>query len=190
MGHEIIISKEINDLFKTGQELITRDLAIDLGQKNIFAIVEFEENNLKNFEVYKGMKLNSNNIYMNKSIYDNLSNKIFFLSSILPQGLIKYLDVGEEQNLKEICILTIETIQISMSLDLIDDLTQIQNIIFDIQKATYMTFGSLLYISKTYSGLIIRCVWGIDPGNFIDDTARAISTGILIGGLTNHYDLK
>ena len=190
MGHEIIISKEINDLFKTGQELITRDLGIDLGQKNIFAIVEFEENNLKNFEGYKGMKLNNNNIYMNKSIYDNLSNKIFFLSSILPQGLIKYLDVGEEQNLKEICVLTIETIQISMSLDLIDDLTQMQNIIFDIQKATYMTFGSLLYISKTYSGLIIRCVWGIDPGNFIDDTARAISTGILIGGLTNHYDLK
>jgi len=190
MGNEIIISKEINDLFRNGQELITRDLSIDLGQKNIFAIVEFEENNLKNFEVYKEMKLNNNNIYMNKNIYDNLSNKIFFLSSILPQGLIKYLDVGEEQNLKEICILTIETIQISMSLDLIDDLNQMQNIIFDIQKATYMTFGSLLYISKTYSGLIIRCVWGIDPGNFIDDTARAISTGILIGGLTNHYDLK
>ena len=190
MGHEIIVSKEINDLFKNGEEIITRDLGIDFEQKNIFALVEFDENNLKNFESYKGMKLNNNNIYMNKSIYDNLSNKIYILSSILPQGLIKYLDVGEEQNLKEICVLTIETIQISMRLELIDDLPQIQNIIFDIQKATYMTFGSLLYISRTYSGLIIRCVWGIDPGNFIDDTARAISTATLIGRLANHYDLK
>jgi hypothetical protein len=127
---------------------------------------------------------------MNKSIYENLSKKVYILSSILPQGLIKYLDVGQEQNLKEICLLTIETIQISMSLELIDDLTQIQNVIFDIQKATYMTFGSLLYISKTYSGLIIRCCWGIDPGNFIDNTARAICTAMLIGELTNHYEIK
>ena len=190
MGHEIIISKEINDLFKAGQELITRDIGTEFEKKSLFAVVEFYENNLKNFEAYNGIKLNNNNIYMNKSIYENLSKKVYILSSILPQGLIKYLDVGEEQNLKEICLLTIETIQISMSLELIDDLTQIQNIIFDIQKATYMTFGSLLYISKTYSGLIIRCCWGIDPGNFIDNTARAISTAMLIGGLTNHYEIK
>jgi hypothetical protein len=127
---------------------------------------------------------------MNKSIYENLAKKVYILSSILPQGLIKYLDVGNEENLKELSVLTIETIQISISLDLIDDLILMQNLIFDIQKATYMTFGSLLYISKTYNGFLIRCVWGIDPGNFIDNPARAISTAILIGSLTYHYNIK
>ena len=190
IGHEIIISKEINDIFKSGQELITRDIGSEFDKKNLYAVAEIDENNLKNFEGFKGMKLTNNNINMNKNIYENLAKKVYILSSILPQGLVKYLDVGEEQNLKEMCLLTVETLQISMNIDLIDDLTQIQNIIFDIQKATYMTFGSLLYISKTYSGLIIRCVWGIDPGNFIDNTARAISTAILIGMLTTHYDMK
>ena len=190
VGHEIIISKEINYLFRGGQEIMTRDIGTELEKKHLFSIIEFDENNLKNFEGYDGMKLNNNNIFMNKSVYENLSKKVYILSSILPQGLIKYLDVGEEQNLKEICLLTILTIQISMSIELIDDLTQIQNIIFDIQKATYMTFGSLLYISKTYSGLIIRCCWGIDPGNFIDNTARAVCTTMLIGMLTNHYEIK
>ena len=190
MGHEIIITKEINYLFRGGQELMTRDIGTELEKKNLFAIIEFDENNLKDFEGYNGIKLNNNNIYMNKSVYENLSKKVYIFSSILPQGLIKYLDVGQEQNLKEICLLTIATIQISMSIELIDDLTQIQNIIFDIQKATYMTFGSLLYISKTYSGLIIRCCWGIDPGNFIDNTARAICTAMLLGVLTNHYEIK
>ena len=190
LEHEIIISKEINNLFKMGQELITRELKNEFDQKSYYAVDDLFENTIKNFEAYKGIKLNNSNIYMNKSIYENLAKKVYILSSILPQGLIKYLDVGNEENLKELSVLTIETIQISISLDLIDDLILMQNLIFDIQKATYMTFGSLLYISKTYNGFLIRCVWGIDPGNFIDNPARAISTAILIGSLTYHYNIK
>ena len=190
LEHEIIISKEINNLFKMGQELITRELKNELEQKCYFAVDGLYEDVIKNFEAYKGIKLNNNNIYMNKNIYENLTKKVYILSSILPQGLIKYLDVGKEENLKEICNLTIETIQISISLDLMDDINLIQNLILDIQKATYMTFGSLLYITKTYNGFLIRCAWGIDPGNFIDNTSRAISTSILIGSLTNHYNIK
>ena len=190
LEHEIIISKEINNLFKMGQELITRELKNELEQKCYFAVDGLYEDVIKNFEAYKGIKLNNNNIYMNKNIYENLTKKVYILSSILPQGLIKYLDVGKEEDLKEICNLTIETIQISISLDLMDDINLIQNLILDIQKATYMTFGSLLYITKTYNGFLIRCAWGIDPGNFIDNTSRAISTSILIGSLTNHYNIK
>ena len=190
LEHEIIISKEINNLFKSGQELITRELKNEFEQTSYFAVDELLEDSIKNFDPYKGMKLNNGNIYMNKSIYENLSKKVYILSSILPQGLIKYLDVGNEENLKELNNLTIETIQISISLDLIDDINLFQNLIFDIQKATYMTFGSLLYIIKTYKGFLIRCCWGIDPGNFIDNTSRAISTAILIGNLTNYYNVK
>ena len=190
LEHEIIISKEINNLFKIGQELSTRELKNEFDHKSYFAVDDLIEETIKNFEAYRGLKLNNTNIYMNKTIYENLSKKIYILSSILPQGLIKYLDVGNEENLKEISTLTVETIQVSISLDLIDDLTFIQNLIFDIQKATYMTFGSLLFINKTYNGFLIKCVWGIDPGNFIDNPARAISTAILIGNLTNYYNIK
>ena len=28
---------------------------------------------------------------------------------------------------------------------------------------------------------MVRCVWGMDPGSFLDDTARCLSTAILIG---------
>ena len=190
LEHEIIISKEINNLFKMGQELITRELKNEFDQKSYFAIDDLFEDVIKNFEAYKGIKLNNSNIYMNKIIYENLSKKVYILSSILPQGLIKHLDVGNEENLKELSILTVETIQISISLDSIDDLDLIQNLILDIQKATYMTFGSLIYMSKTYNGFLIKCVWGIDPGNFIDNPSRAISTAILIGNLTNFYNIK
>ena len=69
------------------------------------------------------------------------------------------------------------------------DLKKIQNIILVIQKATYLTFGSLLYISKIFNGLLDRCVWGMDPGSFLDDTARCISTAILIGSLTQYYNI-
>ena len=190
LDHEIIISQEMNNLFKIGQELITRELQNEFDQKSYFAVDDLFENTIKNFEAYKGMKLNNKSIYMNRTIYEILSKKVYIFSSILPQGLIKYLDVGNEDNLKEISILTVATIQISISLDLIDDINLIQNLILDIQKATYMTFGSLLYITKSYNGFLIRCAWGIDPGNFIDNPAKAISTSILIGKLTNYYNIK
>ena len=180
----------MNNLFKIGQELITRELKNDFDQKSFFAIDDLFEDKIKNFDAYKGMKLNNNNIYMNTNLYENLANKVYIFSSILPQGLIKYLDVGNEENLKEISILTVATLQISISLDLIDDINLIQNLIFDIQKATYMTFGSLLYITKSYYGFLIRCAWGIDPSNYIDNPARAISTSILIAHLSNYYNIK
>ena len=190
LEHEIVISKEMNSLFKMGQELNTRELKNQFDQKSYFVLDDLFEDTIKNFDAYKGIKLNNSNIYMNKSIYENLSKKVYILSSILPQGLIKYLDVENEENLKELNILTIETVQISISLDLIDDINLIQNLIFDIQKATYMTYGSLIYISKTYNGLLIRCTWGIDPGNFIDNPSRAISTAVLFGHLTKYYNIK
>ena len=93
---------------------------------------------------------------MTRTVYENLAKKFI-------QGLVKYLDVGEAQNLKEICVVTIATIHILTNKETINDFKKIQNILLDLQKATYLTFASLLYISKTYNGLLVRCVWGMDP---------------------------
>ena len=186
--HEVIISEEVNKLFIDSEEITTKEIE-NKENLNLYLITNFNENNLKNFRGFK-IKMKSNKLNMTKALYENLAKKVYIFSSILPQGLVKYLDVGQDQNLKEISVVTIATIHILINKETINNLKKVQNIILDIQKATYLTFGSLLYISKTYNGLLVRCVWGMDPGSFLDDTARCISTAILIGSLTEYYDIK
>ena len=188
LNHEVIISKEVNDLFIGSEEIFTKKVNNE-ENFNLYLITNFREDLLDNFRGFK-IKMRYDKLKLTKTVYENLSNKVYIFSSILPQGLVKYLDVGQDENLKEISVVTIATIHIMLNQKLINDLTQIQNIILDIQKATYLTFGSLLYISKTYNGLLVRCVWGMDPGSFLDDTARSIKTATLIGSLTEHYEIK
>ena len=192
LSHEIIISKEMNDLFKGSLEIKTKNLGnnndVELG--DIFLLIEYKEELLYNFREFKGISMKYVRINMSKEVYENLANKVYIFSSILPQGLLKYFDVGEEQNLKEINVVTIATIHIYLNRQEFKKLENLQKLILDIQKATYLTFGSLLYVSKTYNGLLIRCVWGMDPGSFLDDTARSITTAFILGKLTKYYDIK
>ena len=187
MLDEIVIGKELNNLLRKGGEITT--LGIDENNR-FYSLIGYSETKLKDFSKLKGLKLNNNIIYMNKSIYENLSKKIHILSSILPQKLIRYLDLGIESNLQEINVITIVTILIYFDPEVEDYLSYIQNIIFDIQKATYITFGTLLHISKIENGYLVRCIWGMEPGSFIDDTARAIASSSIIGSLTKFYKIK
>ena len=188
LSHEVIISEEVNALFKDTEEIITKEIDNKENLK-LYLVTNFNERNLKNLRGFK-IKMKSDKLNMTKTVYENLAKKVYIFSSILPQGLVKYLDVGQDHNLKEISVVTIATIHILIDKDITNNLKKIQNIILDIQKATYLTFGSLLYISKTYNGFLVRCVWGMDPGSFLDDTARCISTAILIGSLTEYYNIK
>ena len=188
LNHEVIISEEIYDLYRESDEIYTKKIKNE-ENANLFLITHFREDLLKNFHGFK-IKMKYDKLKLTKDIYENLANKVYIFSSILPQGLVKYLDVGQDENLKEISVVTIATIHIKLNQNGIDYLSQMQNIILDIQKSTYLTFGSLLYISKTYNGLLVRCVWGMDPGSFLDDTARSITTAKLIGSLTEYYDIK
>ena len=188
LNHEVIISKEVNDLFIGSEEIFTKKVNNE-ENFNLYLITNFREDLLDNFRGFK-IKMRYDKLKLTKTVYENLSNKVYIFSSILPQGLVKYLDVDQDENLKEISVVTVATIHIMLNQKLINNLKQIQNIILDIQKATYLTFGSLLYISKTYNGLLVRCVWGMDPGSFLDDTARSIKTATLIGSLTEHYEIK
>ena len=190
--HEIIIGREINNIFKGKGEIATDQVGTDDKNKNIYKINidNTDEYELKNFQDFKEMKLNSNYIAMNQKVYQNLSKKVYMLSSVLPQGLVKYLDIGEDANLKEISIITIMTVHIIIDLDLIDNSRQIQNLVRDLQKATYLTRGSLLGVIKTFNGLMVRSVWGLEPNTFVDETARAISTAFAMKKLTNIYKIK
>ena len=188
LSHEILISNEINELFVGSEEIVTKEVDND-ENLNLHLITKFNEEALKNVKGFK-IKMKYDKLNMTKTVYENLAKKVYIFSSILPQGLVKYLDVDQDQNLKEISVVTIATIRILFYRNLMDNFKKVQNVILDIQKATYLTFGSLLYISKTYNGLLVRCVWGMDPGSFIDDTARCISACKLIGYLTNHFDMR
>ena len=190
--HEILIGREMNNFFKGKGEIATEQVGTDDKNKNIYKINidNTDEYELKNFHYFKDLKLNSNYIVMNQKIYQNLSKKVYILSSVLPQGLVKYLDIGEDANLKELSIITIMTVHIIMDLDLIDNSRQIQYLIRDMQKATYLTRGSLLGVIKTFNGLMIRCVWGLEPNTFVDETARAIATSFAMKKLTNIYKIK
>ena len=186
MPHEIIIDKELNEIFQKG-EIST--LNIDEGKK-LFSLMEYDEENLKDFGNLKGIKLKNNNICINKAFCENLESKLLITSSIIPYILLNYMDLGVEMNSQEISTVTIETIMIQLDSKVNNDLKEIQNIIFDIQKSIYLSFGTLILISKIYQGFLIRCVWGMDLGSFIDDTARAVSTASLIGNLTKYYNMK
>jgi nitrogen regulatory protein PII-like uncharacterized protein len=169
--HEIIIGRELNKIFKRKGEIITTQLGTDDKHKNLYKLnlENIDEYELKNFQDFKNMKLKNNHITMDYKIYKNLSKKVFIFSSVLPHGLVKYIDIGEDENLKELNIITIMTIHILMNFDLIDNSLEIQHLIRDVQKAIYLTRGSLLGITKTFNGLMIKCVWGIEPNTFIDE---------------------
>ena len=187
LPHEIIIDKELNEVFKKGGEITTMEIEEN---KNIFSLIGYIVEELRDFNNFKGIKMRNINIIRNKNFYENLEKKTNIVSSVVPSGLLKYINLGEDTNTQEINILTIETIVIYLENEIIKDLKEIQNIIFDIQKAIYLSFGILIHISKMHTGLLIRAVWGIDPSTFIDDTARAISTASIIGNLTKYYKMK
>ena len=190
--HEILIGREMNNLFKGRGEIATEQVGTDDKNKNVYKINinNTDEYELKNFQEFKEIKLSNNYIAMNQKVYHNLSKKVYMLSSVLPQGLVKYLDIGEDANLKEISIITIMTVHIHMDLDLIDNSRHIQYLVRDLQKATYLTRGSLLGVIKTFNGLMIRCAWGLEPNTFVDETARAISTSFAMKKLTDVYKIK
>ena len=190
--HEIIIGRELNKIFKRKGEIITTQLGTDDKHKNLYKLnlEKIDEYELKNFQDFQNMKLKNNHITMDYKIYKNLSKKVFIFSSVLPQGLVKYIDIGEDEHLKELNIITIMTIHILMNFDLIDNSLEIQHLIRDVQKAIYLTRGSLLGITKTFNGLMIKCVWGIEPNTFIDESARAITTSFLLKKLLDVYKIK
>ena len=142
LSHEILISNEVNELFVGSEEIITKE--VDKEENiNLHLITKFNEESLKNLKGFK-IKMKYDKLNMTKTVYENLAKKVYIFSSILPKGLVKYLDVDQDQNLKEISVVTIATISILFYRNLMDNLKKVQNIILDIQKVTYLTFGSLL----------------------------------------------
>ena len=119
LNHEVIISKEINDLFKKSDEIYTREIDND-EDINLFLITNFKGELLKDFRGFK-IRMNNDKLKLTKTVYENLANKVYIFSSILPQGLVKYLAVRQDENLKEISVITIATIHIMLNKKISDN---------------------------------------------------------------------
>ena len=61
-SHEIIIGRELNNIFKRRGEIITTQIGTDDEHKNLYKIniEKSDEYELKNFQDFKNMKLNNN----------------------------------------------------------------------------------------------------------------------------------
>ena len=187
VAHEIIIDKKLNEIFEGSGEINTLDIN---NKKLFFSLLGYNEDELKDLKIFKGLKSKNNKFCINKAIYENIENKLLIISSVIPNRLLKYLDFEIEINSQEINVITVETIIIQLENEIINNINEIQNIILDIQKSIYLSFGILINISTINKGFLIRCVWGINPSSFIDEIARAISTASIVGSLSKYYGIK
>ena len=114
---------------------------------------------------------------------EKLGESINILRTFVPAAIINYLDIEMESWCKEIRLLTIMFIK--LSLDLKDTETKegrekIQNVISTVQRCVYRTRGSLNKFLMDDKGSVMLCCWGLPPFSSSDDPVRAVLSGNLV----------
>ena len=85
LTHEIMIDKELNEVFLKEGEISTIHIN---EEKKCYSLMTYNEEDLKDFSNFKGIKLKNNNILINnKAFHENLESKLHIASSIVPSGL-------------------------------------------------------------------------------------------------------
>ena len=84
LPHEVIIDKELNEVFQKGEEIRTIDIN---EKKKYFSLLGYNEDDLKDFKIFKGIKPRNNNLIINKAFFENLKQKMALALSIIPSGL-------------------------------------------------------------------------------------------------------
>ena len=75
LPHEIIIDKELDETFQSGEEINT----INIDEKKLFySLLGYNEENLKDFKNFKGIKLRNTNLCINKAFYENAHYFIYY----------------------------------------------------------------------------------------------------------------
>ena len=111
---------------------------------------------------------------------EKLGENINILRTFVPAAIINYLDIEMESWCKEIRLLTIMFIK--LSLDLKDTETKegrekIQNVVSTVQRCVYRTRGSLNKFLMDDKGSVMLCCWGLPPFSSSDDPVRAVLSG-------------
>ena len=170
----IVMSKVLYEKVPKEMKRVVID---EMFSQNDYVKVNYEESaNI----IYKTKLKKYHSKSVGKNIPDNINNKLLALKSFIPSAVIQYIDTNYDNSLKEIRIVTIMTIKIKLNDFSIQNSSNIQNVISTVQKCIYLTHGSLTYLTKEQNYLFIRCVWGVPPFSFYDDSARSVSAGLML----------
>ena len=144
---------------------------------------------------YKKLQVRAEALLMRtKFSQEKLANNANILRTFVPAAITGYLDIEQENWCKDVRVLTIMFIQLSV--DLKDTETpkgreKIQNVVSTVQVCVYKTRGSLNKFLMDDKGSVILCCWGLPPFSTSDDSTRAVySANLIVKELKENYDVK
>ena len=144
---------------------------------------------------YKKIQVKAEALLMRtKFTQEKLANNANILRTFVPAAITGYLDIEQENWCKDVRLLTIMFIQLSV--DLKDTETpkgreKIQNVVSTVQVCVYKTRGSLNKFLMDDKGSVILCCWGLPPFSTPDDSVRAVySANLIVKELKEKYDVK
>ena len=114
---------------------------------------------------------------------EKLANNTNILRTFVPAAITGYLDIEMENWCKELRLLTIMFIQLSVDLKDTESAKgreKIQNVVSTVQVCVYKTRGSLNKFLMDDKGSVMLCCWGLPPFSTPDDSVRAVYSANLI----------
>ena len=143
---------------------------------------------------YKKLQVRAEALLMRtKFNQEKLANNANILRTFVPAAITGYLDIEQENWCKDVRLLTIMFIQLSV--DLKDTETpkgreKIQNVVSTVQVCVYKTRGSLNKFLMDDKGSVILCCWGLPPFSTPDDSTRAVySANLIVKELKEKYEV-
>ena len=125
---------------------------------------------------------------------EKLANNTNILRTFVPAAITGYLDIEMENWCKELRLLTIMFIQLSVDLKDTESAKgreKIQNVVSTVQVCVYKTRGSLNKFLMDDKGSVMLCCWGLPPFSTPDDSVRAVySANLILKELKEKYDVK
>ncbi len=132
--------------------------------------------------------------YLMRSTFssEKLLQKMHMLKSFVPAAITNYLDIEKEVWSKEIRLVSIMFLNLTISLeDTKTDkgINRIQRIVNSVvQRCIYRSRGALNKFLMDDKGSVMLCCWGLPPMSSFDDHVRAVFTGLSLIDSLKEFD--
>ena len=191
-GGQIIVSEKVYNYIKDYYKFIKCEKDLTHSDSDDMAYYLYLEDLDKK---YKRLQVKAEALLMRtKFNQEKLSNNTNILRTFVPAAITGYLDIEQESWCKDVRLLTIMFLQLSVGLK--DTETpkgreKIQNVVSTVQVCVYKTRGSLNKFLMDDKGSVMLCCWGLPPFSTPDDSVRAVYSGNLImKELKEKYNVK
>lgn len=153
-----------------------------------------EEGKFYRIKSMKGQRIATKaDTYLMRSTFsaEKILQKMHLLKSFIPAAITNYLDIEKETMSKEIRLLSIMFLNLTISLeDTKTDkgINRIQKIVFAVQRCIYRSRGALNKFLMDDKGSVMLCCWGLPPMSSSDDQTRAVFTGLSLIDSLKEFD--